>query len=135
MWNAAPSGDCADMEWNETTQLFRWQNKAFKWLARTWEMKTRMVSTITSHYLRRHWYVFHIGTKYWFCMFVMFIQSHPHHTHTHPCLVQEQLRSSQRFLQWHLGLVQVGSTFSRFHSRLCLYSIIDQWSLTVTEKM
>lgn len=100
--------------------------EAFKWLDGTREIKTRIVSAISSHYSRRHWFVFHIGTKYWFCTFVMHvcqIQSlHPIHTHTHPYLVQEQLWPSRRFLQWHLGLVQVCGTFSRFHSSLCLYS-------------
>lgn len=58
--------------------------EAFKWLDGTREIKTRIVSAISSHYSRRHWFVFHIGTKYWFRTFVKFSLFIPYiHTRTH----------------------------------------------------
>lgn len=89
-----------------------------------------MVSAISSHYSRRHGYmcftsVQNIGLVCLCCMFVkfsLFIYT------THAYLVQKQLGSGRRFLQWHLGLVQVCGTFSRFQQDV----FIQHYWLTVS---
>ncbi len=91
-----------------------------------------MVSAISSHYSRRHWYMCFTSVQNisLACLLCMFVKSSLFIYTTHAYLVQKQLGSGRRFLQWHLGLVQVCGTFSR----MSLYSIIDWQSLTVTEK-
>lgn len=75
------------MEIKETTKLFRWQNMSLLNLigwTRTWEIKTRMVLSISSHYSYRHWCMCFTSVQNidLACCACLSVSSSTPHTHT-----------------------------------------------------